>query len=151
MPADEKQFIEIVKQAQTASRSAANDMARGAALATRNNGLAKVSLDVTDWVGKVTSIDSNSDGWGVLVIEIAKDISIQTWNNSLSDISSKTLIEPGSALFNTAASLKRGQTVKFSGQFIRDDETGVGEQSMSLRGKLEDPEFTFKFSSISGL
>lgn len=150
-PADQKRFIQIVKQAQSASRSAANDMARGGALAIRNNALKNEELDVTSWIGVVTLIYSNSDGWGVLVIEIAKDVSIQTWNNSISDMSSDTLIKPGSALFNAAASLKLGQTVKFSGQFIRDDETGVGEQSMSLQGKLEEPEFTFKFSSLSGL
>ncbi len=151
LPSDEKQFIQIVKDAQAASRSSRNDMARGSALANRSNALRSFELDVIEWVGKVISIDSNSDGLGVLVIEIDRGITVQTWNNSISDLLSDTLIEPGSTLFNTAASLKIGQKVMFSGQFIRDDETGAEEQSLSLRGKLEEPEFTFRFISISGL
>ncbi len=151
IPEDQKRFIEIVKQGQIASKSAENDMARGGALATRNNALKSFGVDINGWVGKVTKVDSNSDGFGVLEIEIADGISIQTWNNALSDITSKTLLEPGTALFGTAASLKRGQYIKFSGQFFRDDESGLGEQSMSLRGKLDEPEFTFKFRSITKL
>jgi hypothetical protein len=151
LPEDQIRFINLVKEGQSASRSAANDMARGGALAKRNNELGRLNLEVSNWVGKVTKVDSNSDGLGVLEIEIADDVSVQTWNNALSDIGEKTLIQPGTPLFETAAGLKPGQYIKFSGRFFRDDESGLGEQSLGLRGKLESPEFTFKFSSIAKL
>jgi hypothetical protein len=151
MPESQKRFIAIVKEAQIASRSASNDMARGGVLANRNNALKNMMLDVSDWTGKVTKVDSNSDGLGVLEIEVADGITVCTWNNALSDIGEKTLLEPGSALFNAAASLSRGQYIKFSGRFFRDDESGFGEQSLSLRGKLDKPDFTFKFSSVTKL
>lgn len=149
LPADQLRFIEIVQNAKRGSRSAANDMARGGLLATRNQGLRDLELRVNDWVGKLTLVDSNSDGWGVLAVEIADDVRLSTWNNSLSDIGSGTLIKPGTALFQAASALKEGQTVRFSGTFVFDPETGLAEQSISLRGKLEDPEFTFRFSSVA--
>ena len=120
-------------------------------MAKRNNALKSFELEVNDWVGKVVDVNSNSDGLGVLQIEIAPDVSVQTWNNALSDIRDKTLIQPDSPLFQAASGLKRGQLIKFSGRFVRDDESGLGEQSLSLRGKLEEPEFTFKFASVTKL
>jgi hypothetical protein len=42
-----------------------------------------------------------------------------------------------------------GQTVEFSGKFVSSGETGcIKEESLTLRGKIEDPEFTFKFASV---
>ena len=61
-----------------------------------------------------------------------------------------TLMQPGSPLFNTASGLKVGQKVKFSGTFFK----GVSgdclyESSLRLQSKVEDPEFIFRFSSIT--
>ena len=151
LPLEEQKFIDIVQKAQKDASKASNDMAKGGVLAIRSKNLKELDTSVQNWFGKVIKIDSNSDGKGVLSIEVASDVTICTWNNSLSDISDKTLIEPGSDLFNTAAALRKGQKVKFSGRFISDDETGFSEQSLSLDGKIKDPEFTFKFSSIEGL
>ena len=56
-----------------------------------------------------------------------------------------------SELFATVSSMSKGQEVRFSGSFLKGDAGCIGEQSMTLDGKLEDPEFTFKFSSVSVL
>ena len=151
LPLEEQKFVDIVQKAQKDASKASNDMAKGGVLAIRSKNLKELETSVQNWFGRVVKIGSNSDGKGVLSIEVASDVTICTWNNALSDIGDKTLIEPGSDLFNTAAALRKGQKVKFSGRFISDDETGFSEQSLSLDGKIKDPEFTFKFSSIEGL
>ena len=151
LPLEEQKFVDIVQKAQKDASKASNDMAKGGILAIRSKNLKELETSVQNWFGRVVKIGSNSDGKGVLSIEVASDVTICTWNNALSDIGDKTLIEPGSDLFNTAAALRKGQKVKFSGSFISDDETGFSEQSLSLDGKIKDPEFTFKFSSIEGL
>lgn len=150
-PADEAEFISIVSDAQTKTRGAANDMQKGGIKAEREKALcAKMkTLQVSNWTGWVTSIDSNSDGKGVLEIEIANDITVTTWNNDLSDIMHKTLLEPGSAVFSAASQMKKRQAVTFSGALSRGLENDCFfESSMTLDGKLLDPEFIMRFTSI---
>jgi hypothetical protein len=153
-PEIEQKFIAIILDAQSKAKSAANDMQKGAAKSERDKELCALinNFQMNDWVGKVTKIDANSDGKGVLAISIANDVSVETWNNALSDISDGTLIEQGSNLFNAASNLKRGAMVKFSGQFFRGSEGDcLKESSLFLNGKVKEPEFIFKFSSISPL
>lgn len=152
LPQAEAQLIQIVSAAQAESRKAENDMQRGGVKAKRDRALceAVTSLAVSGWIGTVEKIDSNSDGKGVLEIAIADDILVKTWNNAMSDIGSKTLIEPGSPVFQAASAMKRGQRVAFSGTFLKGSEGDcLAEGSLSLRGKIEDPEFIFRFSAIS--
>lgn len=152
LPPAEAQLIQIVSAAQSESHKAENDMQRGGIKAKRDRALceAVTSFAVSGWIGTVEKIDSNSDGKGVLEIAIADDIKVKTWNNALSDISSNTLIEPGSPVFQAASAMKRGQRVAFSGSFLKGSEGDcLAEGSLSLRGKIEDPEFIFRFSSIS--
>jgi hypothetical protein len=74
---------------------------------------------------------------------------LTTWNNDLSDISDNTLIQPGTELFRSASSLKKGQRVSFSGSFVPAREGCISESSITLRGKLDDPDFIFRFSSVA--
>lgn len=152
LPAEEVRFIQAIATAQAESRSAENDMQRGGVKAKRDNSVcaALPSLVVSDWVGSIDKIDSNSDGKGVLAIKLADGIRVTTWNNALSDVVDSTLIEPGTKLFTDASMMKPGQRIAFSGTFIgaREGEC-IREQSLSLRGKIEDPEFVFRFTVIS--
>jgi hypothetical protein len=108
------------------------------------------SLSVNDWVGTLQTVDANSDGKGVLKIAIAREIAVETWNNEISDGSDNTLIEPGTPLFQAASSMKPGQVVRFSGHFLSGSEGEcLKEGSITLSGKLREPEFIFQFSSIS--
>lgn len=154
MPDSEANFVAIVAEGQQNARDAQNDMQRGGVKATRDKKLCKAiaSRRVTDWVGRVTEVGANSDGKGVLAIELAKDITVKTWNNAISDIGDHTLLEPGSDVFNTASHFSKGQVVKFSGSFVRGIENEcVNESSLTLQGKLDEPEFIFRFSSVSPL
>lgn len=156
-PIDEKRpqiqakFIEAVSAAQKKSKDADNDMQRGSAKSERDKNVCALikSMKVKDWTGTITKITSNSDGKGVIEVEIAKNITVKTWNNALSDIGDDTLIEPGTKFFDFVASLKKGTQIQFSGNFFRGNSGDcLKESSMSLRGKLEDPEFIFRFSEI---
>lgn len=150
MPADQAKFVAIVTDAITAYRSAGNEMAQGGTRATRRHNICAAikSPQVRDWVGTISTHATSNDGKGVLGITLAKNLALGTWNNTFSDISEKTLIEPGSAVFNSAVQLKRGDRVVFSGAFVPDKDDCFNEKSMSLHGSMTDPDFIFRFSAI---
>lgn len=153
-PKDQQEFVQIVVSAQKQARNTENDMQRGGIKAARDQQICSVmkSRAVSGWIGTVKLVDANSDGKGVFTVEIAHDVRVKTWNNAFSDISDKTMFEPGSALFNTASQLKKGQRVKFSGMFLKGSQGEcVREASISLSGKVQDPDFIFRFSSVEPL
>jgi len=91
-------------------------------------------------------------GTGTLEITVAPDITIKTFNNSFSDSydGANTLIKPGSPIFNTAAAMKEGDQVSFSGIFLPNKESSycLQEISMTLQGGLESPDFVFRFTDL---
>lgn len=108
-------------------------------------------MSFKDWVGTIKKIDSNSDGYAVLEIEIARNIYVRTLNNALSDKFHKTLLKPDTPLFDKVANMKKGQQVKFSGKFFKDNETCIFDSSLSLDVKLTEPKYIFRFSDVNPL
>jgi hypothetical protein len=105
-------------------------------------------------VGDIYSLSSNSDGLGVLMVAVAPGVYINTWNNAVSDVVHNTLIQPSSPLFAKASQLKEGQKVRFSGTFFNEVDGSVGclaESSLTLDGKISEPEFIFRFADVSAL
>jgi hypothetical protein len=151
LPSDQQKLIDIVTTAQAESKHAANDMQRGGAKAKRDQALClAVTQAAVNWIGKIESIDANSEGKGVLKISLARNIHVETWSNAVSDIIHHTLLEPGSPVFNAASSMKKGQLVVFSGSFFRGDEGDcLAEGSLTLEGKIEEPDFIFKFTALA--
>lgn len=151
---NQKQFIQIVRQGQSSLRVVTNDMQRGGVKAKRDKAICEMvknggGLNVSNWVGKIINLSSNADGKGVLGIEIAPGITVKTWNNSLSDVLHHTLIDPSSKLFEKSSAMKIGQMVQFSGSFHPGSETEcVYEASITLNGKISEPEFVMTFSDI---
>ena len=152
-PGDEEKFIKANVDARAAYRAASNDMAKGGTRAGRKSDICSAlsGFSIQNWVGTISTLDSNSDGKGVLSIEVADDVRLKTWNNSLSDIGDNTLIDPSSPLFAEVSSLKKGDLVEFSGAFIQNDTDCVKETSMGLRGSMTDPEWLFRFSAVRKL
>jgi hypothetical protein len=153
-PEVQSNFLALTREAQSKGKTAENDMQKGGLLATRNSEVCKLLAtggSVENWTGKISKIDSNSDGKGVFGVEIGKDIQRMTWNNALSDIGDETLLEPGSDLFNRISAMKVGTEIKFSGAFIADSSMCLKESSITLNGKLLKPEFIFKFSDVTPL
>jgi hypothetical protein len=151
MPQVEGLLIAAVERARAAYAAGANDMARGAARPARAREICAVLANprIAAWVGTVETLSSNSDGLGVLSIQIAEGISIKTWNNALSDTAYQTLIDPGSPIFKVAVTLKEGQSVTFGGQFFPDKTDCFKESSLTLKGSLTQPAFIFRFSNIA--
>ncbi len=143
-------FVNAVGNAKTKYGAASNDFQRGAtrpdpaeAVCTALKGVA-----VKDWVGKVDQLTTNSDGKGVLGLEIADGVRVSTWNNAMSDIGSDTLIEPGAAMYRSMGTVEKGDYVRFSGRFLRSDVDCIQEQSVTMDGSMRYPEFTFRFGDI---
>jgi hypothetical protein len=151
IPANEKEFILAVQQGQAAFRSAPNEMAQGGTRSKRRIAICQSlpQISVSDWVGQIDALSSNSDGKGVLEISLAPDIRVKTWNNDFSDTASHTLIDPSSSLFGTVSQMRKGDQVVFSGAFFPSDVDCVKETSVSLEGSMTDPEFLFRFLSVS--
>lgn len=151
-PKDEVEFLAATKAAQDAESNADNDLQRGAALSKRNKAICSTigSGNVTNWVGKVSEIDANGDGKGILGVELGSDIHVSTWNNFLSDTGDHTLIEPNDPLFGKVLALHTGDLVTFSGRLLPDigGDPCVNDSRMTLWGKLSDPEYIFRFSDV---
>ena len=149
-PKDQRSFIQIILVAQRNQAAAENDMQRGGVKYKRDSEICdSVGRFVKGWFGTVDKVDSNSDGLGTLSIYIAPDIRVKTWSNAFSDRSDSTLIQPSSELFMKASSLKVGDKVVFSGNFFTgNDGDCFKESSLTLQGKLADPEFIFRFRSV---
>ena len=167
MPVDQVQFIKIISEAQEKHKEVENDMQRNSIKLTRENAicdLAKEGLYVQNWIGKVVKVDATNEGKGILVVEIAKDISLRT--NYSEDIkmdfdydepeeivqlSSETLIEPNTELYKKVSMLKQQHIVRISGTFFSGDTKDgfcLKEGSLTLKGNLSEPEFIFGFASV---
>lgn len=153
IPGPQLMFIGVVEEARSAYIAAANDMAKGAARPARAKAICQTLKPglISGWVGAITTLSSNSDGKGVLVVEIAPDIFLATWNNELSDIGHSTLIEGDSKLLKKTADMKVGQRVRVKGRFFPSETDCIEEQSVTLRGSMRKPEFTFKFADVEPL
>jgi hypothetical protein len=153
MPPIEKTFINIVDSAKERYSRGATELQKGAARPFRAQQIcAAFQGQATDWIGTITELTTNGDGYGVLNIEIEKGISVWTANNSFSDIGADTLIAPSSSLYKTLLGLKTNTKVRFSGSFFRDSEPDcVRELSITMDGSMTDPAFLFRFKSVNGL
>ena len=150
-PREEVNFINIVLQSRDRYSAGSNDMAKGATRPARGTSICRAvpHLTISNWVGKIATLSSNSDGNGVLAITLADNVTVTTWNNSLSDFEDHTLILPSDPLLAQVSSMKVGDIVRFSGHFFHSDVDCFNEQSVSIEGSMTDPDFTLRFSSVS--
>ena len=153
MPAAERAVIDAVEQARQDYASGANDMQKGASRPTRARSICAAIPDrrAAQWVGNVSEISSNGEGSGVLNIVVAPNVQVKTWNNALSDSFDNTLIDPSSDLYRQALTLKVGQAVRFSGQFVSGPVDCIREASLTLYGSVSEPDFIIRFSEVSPL
>jgi hypothetical protein len=149
-PADEQDFIIAVRRAKRQFALGTNDMQKGASRPTRAREIctALPSFQIQNWVGAIEKLTSNSEGKGVVEIKIDDAVVVKTWNNALSDIGDRTLIDPTAPLFNKVSVLEKGQKVLFSGSFFHKDTDCVEESSLTLEGSITSPDFIMKFSDI---
>jgi len=151
---DETAFIALVNNSRDEYERGGNDMVKGAARAHRSQAVCNgfSSPFVTGWRGTVETLSSTSGGMGVLSVRVSPHLTLSTTNNKFSeDLSNiKTLIYPNEAIYSQVSNLQNGESVVFSGQFVSNDEDDCfAEQSLTQSGSMEDPEYTFRFTSIS--
>lgn len=152
IPEAQASFVKIVTDAQKKNAEAQNEMQKGGVKAEREKAICESmkELNVQNWVGKIKTIDANSDGKGELAIELAQDMSVSN-KGTLSDAMSgqEILLDPTSELFKKVSGMAEGQSVKFSGNFYKGEETDcLSEISLTLEGKLSEPEFVFRFLAV---
>ena len=73
---------------------------------------------------------------------------MKTWNNTLSDIGDHTLIATNSPLYGPVSQLREGQSVRFSGELVRDSLDCFKEGSLTVSGAMTEPEFIIRFTDI---
>lgn len=141
----QKGFVDVVHDYASQYDNAPNELKKSALVKKRTEAIAKLpgsSSKIDGWYGTVDSMGTNGDGDAYITIRpLAKDISLGTWNNSFSDMNSKSLIKSGSPLFDAVSDLAEGDVVMFSGS--------IGQlKNITENGKMTDPDFLFKFSKI---
>lgn len=149
-PAKQVAFENIIKDSRRAYHDAANELARGGTRAQRKLKICRhiASRRVKGWVGTLTQLTTNSDGKGVITVQIGDDVYMKTWNNALSDLAHRTLIDPTSKVFQPLANLAIGKRVKFSGRLFASKTDCIHEASLTLRGAMTAPEFIVRLSSV---
>lgn len=150
-PKDEKEFISIVKESIN-SNDEANDLQREDVRNLRDEKICKSlpkNHHIQNWQGTVENIGSTLKDNATLEVKLPYNISIETYNNALSDINEKTTIPKNSQLYKQIYDLHKGDVVTFSGEFIPYKNTCASELSLTLYGGLSEPSFLFRFDSIS--
>jgi hypothetical protein len=151
--ADEATFIAATQMYMEPYRNAKNELQKSALRKERAQELKAAlggKLEVVNWTGVLTDLSTNSDGDAYITVEIARGVSIRTWNNSLSDKGDRTLIKFGSSLFKALAEMEEGTRVHFSGSFFPGQDF-VKEMSLTESGSMSEPEFLFRFSKVERL
>ncbi|MGV1962969.1 hypothetical protein ACQZ5G_22015 [Agrobacterium sp. 22-214-1] len=153
-PSPERQasFIAAISDYKTRFESAGNELQQSVLRDERRAAILKAvgdELRADGWLGTLRKLETNSDGNAVIVVRIAPNIDLATWNNAISDVLHSTLIEKGTPLYAALVNMSTGDRVKVSGNFIHAEADGLFEQSITIRGAMTAPEFLFKFTDIS--
>lgn len=153
LPPEQARFVQIVEDARSKYRSEQGDFRKGATRPERSRLLCntKTGTVITDWVGTIATLTTNGDGKGVVAVQISAHVTLTTWNNAVSDIGDKTLVEPTSPVFRQLGELRRDDRVKVSGRLISSDTDCYREGSTTMSGSMTDPEYLMQFRKIEKL
>jgi hypothetical protein len=151
-PSQQDKFLDLVQTGQEVA-DGGNEIAIVQAGQVRGKAICALlgqPLQVKNWTGSVEEVSTELGGDnGVLAIEIGNDVSVQTWNNSFSDIGSGTMIAPSSDLFGSLAELGEDDEVTFSGKFVNEGGGDcIQEQSLMDESGMTTPDFSFEFASV---
>ncbi|PYG55240.1 zinc ribbon domain-containing protein [Rhizobium sp. UGM030330-04] len=152
LPERQASFIAAISEYKTRFDAAGNELQQSVLRDERRVAILKAvggQLRADGWSGTLRKLETNGDGNAVVVVRVASNINLTTWNNAISDVLHSTLIEKGTPLYATLMNMSAGDRVKVSGDFIRAEADGLFEQSITIRGAMTAPEFLFKFTDIS--
>lgn len=103
------------------------------------------SLNVESWVGKVSRVSSDSEGNAGLEVDLGHQTVLKSFG-SLFGVG--TMETPTSPIYEKLIALRKGDKIRFSGQFIQNKQDCFRELSLTERGSMLEPEFEFDFSEI---
>ena len=131
--------------------AAENDLQRGEVRLQRDEAICAAigGSEVSNWSGVVDDLGATSEGYAYLYVATGKNVTLKTWNNEFSDLFDNTLVERGTALYDTLLGLKEGQIITFSGEFIRGDGACLDTSNLTEFYAVNRPEFVFKFTAIN--
>lgn len=149
-PTDQVSFMRAIERGRAQYKNGQTDLQRGSARPTRAKEICSASSgpQVNGWIGTISQLSTNGDGNGVLSIKLADRLHLATWNNSLSDIASDTLIKADSSLYRALLSMKVGELVRVYGRMFQSSQDCFRETSLTMSGSLDDPTFLMRFSRI---
>jgi hypothetical protein len=149
-PTEQELFENMITKYIEKYKMAKNELQKSALRADRMEDIRKnlSEMSVDNWVGRINDLSTNSEGKAILSIRITPNIDIKTWNNSLSDFSSNTLIEKDSQLYRQLMDLEKGTYVTFSGSFFSSEYDYIQETSLTEDGSMTSPEFLMKFINV---
>ncbi len=150
-PIDQNNFIEIVENYSNQYQQAENDLLKSKA--RKQRGIeTRAFRNVSNWVGIIEEMATTGEGHAYLSIIIPNtNIKIKTWNNTISDMFSNTLIKNGNALYMTIAEMNDDDVIYFSGYFEKSSTNkldSIEEGSLTEYGSMISPEFIFHFTNI---
>lgn len=152
-PGAQTQFESVITNYVPTYKQAKNELQKSSLRTKRKSDIATSinNFQIQNWVGTITGLSTNSEGKAILSVRINPHIEIKTWNNALSDIISKTLIDQNSQLYNQLMNIAVGQQIYFSGHFFNDDADYLQETSMTEEGAMVNPEFLLKFTNVTAI
>lgn len=153
MPYDEAAVIHAAEAAMEQYRAGRSDVARGASRPSRAQAICSVlpNRRAIWWLGTVHGMSTNIAGMGVLSIDVAPSIAVETNDNAYYDDleNFSTLIDPHSDLFATVSRLHKGDRVRFSGTFPSSEEDCIRESGLTLEESVTKPAFTIRFDRVA--
>jgi RNA polymerase subunit RPABC4/transcription elongation factor Spt4 len=152
LPSKETSFISAISDYSKRFNSASNELQQSALRDQRRTAILAAlgsQLQADGWVGTLRKLETNGDGKAIVTVRIAPDLDILTWNNALSDALHSTMIEKGTPLYAALMNMAIGDKVTVSGTFVRAEDDGIFEQSLTIAGSMTAPEFLFRFRTIS--
>jgi len=156
MPPSERAFVIEAMAARADWLAAPNDLAKAEMPAARATALCQAlpGYIATDWTGSIGAIDPDDfpDFSGRktahIVIQLTSHVSVATPAAPLLN-NPATMVEAGSAIYATAATLAHGAMVVFSAKFFPDGENCVKENSITQDGSMTDPQFKIQLTSLA--
>jgi hypothetical protein len=145
LPAEEVTFIRIIQDAKHRWKDAPNDIQREPMPNARNMALCDVPTSVSEWTGHVGGIGTYPSDEAFLSVVLVSNVTLRTEGD---DQNAGSKIQRGTQLFNVVSNLAAGQSVTFSGRFIKGDKTCLLETSFTDNGSMTDPEFEFIFTNV---
>jgi hypothetical protein len=139
-------FLKMCNTFANIYKIAPNDLIKSELRRLRKNTITKILTDkrIENWKGTIGSIGETSEGNIYLTISFANyDITLNTFNNELPEAISnfKTLIKPGTSIYDKVKEFSAGDEVYFSGNFFPNNSDFIFEQSLTEKGSMMQPEF----------